>query len=75
MTWIERTAYPRLPRAVSLKELRESFTPGDDEMAWAWTHTQSDRHLGVPVTMDPSRAPGPKKRRSRLVHPLAHVIE
>ena len=45
MTWIERTAYPRLPRAVSLKELRESFTPGDDEMAWARTHTQSDRHL------------------------------
>ena len=33
MTWIERTAYPRLPRAVSLKELRESFTPSDDEMA------------------------------------------
>ena len=29
MTWIERTAYPRLPRAVSLKELRESFTPRD----------------------------------------------
>ena len=24
MTWIERTAYPRLPRAVSLKELRET---------------------------------------------------
>ena len=45
MTWIERTAYPRLPRAVSLKELRESFTPGDDEMAWARTHTQSDLHL------------------------------
>ena len=47
MTWIERTAYPRLPRAVSLrlKELRESFTPGDDEMAWARTHTRSDRHL------------------------------
>ena len=45
MTWIERTAYPRLPRAVSLKELRESFTPGDDEMAWARTHTQPDRHL------------------------------
>ena len=45
MTWIERTAYPRLPRAVSLKELRESFTPSDDEMAWARTHTQSDRHL------------------------------
>lgn len=45
MTWIERTAYPRLSRAVSLKELRESFTPSDDEMAWARTHTQSDRHL------------------------------
>ena len=45
MTWIERTAYPRLPSAVSLKELRESFTPSDDEMAWARTHTQSDRHL------------------------------
>ena len=45
MTWIERTAYPRLPRTVSLKELRESFTPGDEEMAWARTHTQSDRHL------------------------------
>ena len=45
MTWIERTAYPRLPRAVSLKELRESFTPSDDEMAWARTHTQSDRYL------------------------------
>ena len=45
MSWIERTAYPRLPRAVSLKELRESFTPGDDEMAWARTLTQSDLHL------------------------------
>jgi hypothetical protein len=45
MTWIERTAYPRLARAVSLKELRESFTPSDDEMAWARTRTQSDRHL------------------------------
>ena len=45
MTWIERTAYPRLPRAVSLTELRESFTPSDDEMAWARTHAQSDRHL------------------------------
>jgi len=45
MTWIERTAYPRLPRAVSPKELRESFTPSGDEVAWAETHTQSDRHL------------------------------
>jgi hypothetical protein len=45
MTRIERTAYPRVPRAVSLKELRESFTPGEDEMAWARTHTQPDRHL------------------------------
>jgi hypothetical protein len=45
MSWIERTAYPRLPRARFTKELRESFTPGDDEMAWARTHTQSDLHL------------------------------
>ena len=45
MTWIERTAYPRFPRAVSPKELRESFMPGEDEMAWARAHTQSDRHL------------------------------
>ena len=45
MTWIERTAYPRLPRAVAPKELRESFTPSGDEVVWARAHTQSDRHL------------------------------
>lgn len=45
MTWIERTAYPRLSHQVSMRELVEAFTPTCDEIAWARAQTRSDQHL------------------------------
>jgi hypothetical protein len=51
MTWIERTAYLRLPRAVSLTELREPVTPGGDEMAWARTRKGTLRVHGKGATV------------------------
>jgi hypothetical protein len=45
MTWIERTAYPRLPHTVSARELGEVFTPSVDEVVWARERTQSEQHL------------------------------
>jgi hypothetical protein len=42
---IDRTAYPRFKRVVSGRELAESFTPSEDEIAWARGRTQSDQHL------------------------------
>ncbi len=76
MTWIERTAYPRLPRAVSLKELRESFTPSDDEMAWALTHTQSDRQLLALVIGTCPACPvvGPWRVRSLVLAGLGQCL-
>ncbi|MCA1416744.1 DUF4158 domain-containing protein, partial [Bradyrhizobium sp. NBAIM20] len=34
MSSIERTAYPRLPRVITLKDLQQSFTPTADEVEW-----------------------------------------
>jgi hypothetical protein len=42
---IERTAYPRFRRAVSARELQESFTPGLVEIQWARERTRSAEHL------------------------------
>jgi hypothetical protein len=42
---IERTAYPRFRRVVSARELRESFTPGGDEIGWARERTRSPQGL------------------------------
>ncbi|MGH3807723.1 MAG: DUF4158 domain-containing protein [Pseudonocardiaceae bacterium] len=44
MAWIERTAYPRLPASVSVRELAEAFTPTAGELAWAHAKTTSDQH-------------------------------
>ena len=45
MASIDRTAYPRLKRKVSGRELREAFTPTLDEMEWARGLTDSDASL------------------------------
>jgi hypothetical protein len=42
---IDRTAYPRFKRAVSVSELREAFTPTSEEITWARGKTQHDQHL------------------------------
>jgi hypothetical protein len=42
---IERTAYPRLKRVVSARELHEAFTPTVDEIGWARERTRSPQHL------------------------------
>jgi Domain of unknown function (DUF4158) len=41
---VDRTAYPRLPRAVAARELAEVFTPTTDEVAWARAKTTTDQH-------------------------------
>ena len=35
MAFVDRTAYPRLPSAVSVRELAEVFTPRAEEVTWA----------------------------------------
>ncbi|WP_224389036.1 DUF4158 domain-containing protein [Pseudonocardia sp. ICBG1293] len=45
MASIDRTAYPRFKRAVSVRELAEAFTPTPDEVSWARGKTQSESHL------------------------------
>ncbi|MGW3473796.1 DUF4158 domain-containing protein, partial [Saccharopolyspora sp. NPDC000995] len=45
MASIDRTAYPRFKRAVSLRELAEAFTPTQDEITWARGRTQHEQHL------------------------------
>jgi hypothetical protein len=42
---IERTAYPQFRRAVSACELRETFTPTEDEIGWARDRSRSEHHL------------------------------
>jgi hypothetical protein len=42
---IERTAYPRFKRVISARELEESFTPTQEEIAWAQGMTRSAPHL------------------------------
>jgi hypothetical protein len=45
MTSIDRTAYPQFKRAISARELRESFTPAAADMVWARERTRSEHHL------------------------------
>lgn len=45
MASIERTAYPRFRRAVPVRELHGSFTPGREEIDWARERTRSPQHL------------------------------
>ncbi len=40
MTTIERTAYPRFTRALSVKELREIYTPTPGDVAFVATHAR-----------------------------------
>jgi Domain of unknown function (DUF4158) len=42
---IDRTAYPRFKRAVSMRELAEAFTPTPDEITWARGKTLHEQHL------------------------------
>ena len=75
MTWIELAAYPRLPRAISLKELREAFAPGDDEMAWASAPTPAPPKATTPrpSTCPPQTADQRKQHgvsRFRLIRSL-----
>ncbi|WP_211225534.1 DUF4158 domain-containing protein [Amycolatopsis nigrescens] len=45
MASVDRTAYPRFKRAVSVRELAEAFTPSPDKIAWARGRTQHEQHL------------------------------
>lgn len=45
MASIDRTAYPRFTRAVSVRELAEVFTPSAGEVEWARGKTQDDQHF------------------------------
>ncbi|MEV3923476.1 DUF4158 domain-containing protein [Actinomadura coerulea] len=45
MTSVDRTAYPAFARAVSVRELAESFTPTEAEIEWVRGRTQDERHL------------------------------
>ena len=45
MTSIDRTAYPRFRRSVPTKELQESFTPSEPEIAWARERVRTPEHL------------------------------
>ena len=44
VTAITRTAYPRLSSILPGRELLEEFTPTDDELAWAISRTNEERH-------------------------------
>ena len=35
MTSIDRTAYPRFKRMITTRELADSFSPSEEEIAWA----------------------------------------
>jgi hypothetical protein len=41
---VDRTAYPRLPRSVAVRELAEVFTPTGEEVSWARAKTTTDQH-------------------------------
>ena len=47
MASIERTAYPRLKRFMSARELHVFYTSQPDEIVWAREATSSDEHLLV----------------------------
>ena len=40
-----RTAYPRFKRSISVRELREAYSPSLDELEWARQMTDSDEAL------------------------------
>jgi Domain of unknown function (DUF4158) len=42
---IDRTAYPRFKRSISVRELREAYSPSLDELEWARQMTDSDEAL------------------------------
>jgi Domain of unknown function (DUF4158) len=44
MASIERTAYPRVRRVVSARELAD-LTPTEDDVAWARERSRTDEHL------------------------------
>jgi hypothetical protein len=45
MASIDRTAYPRFRRSISVRELREAYSPSLDELEWARQMTDSDEAL------------------------------
>lgn len=52
MASIERTAYPRFPRTLTLKDLQTSFTPKPEEIEWAQQHSRTaERRLAILVLL------------------------
>lgn len=52
MASIERTAYPRFPRTLTLKDLQSSFTPRPEEIEWAQRHSRTqERRLALLVLL------------------------
>lgn len=52
MASVERTAYPRFPRTITLKDLQASFTPTAEELHWAQGFARSeDRRLALLVQL------------------------
>lgn len=52
MASIERTAYPRFPRTLTLKDLHASFSPRPDETEWAQGFSRSpERRLALLVLL------------------------
>ena len=45
MASVDRTAYPRFKRNISVRELHEAYSPSLDEMDWARGLTGTDDHL------------------------------
>ena len=45
MASIDRTAYPRFKRSISVRELREAYSPSLDELEWARQMTDRDEAL------------------------------
>jgi hypothetical protein len=69
MASIERTAYRRFKRFMSVRELHVFYTPQPDEIVWAGEAAGSDEHLLALVTLAADddgvyigilRAPGPR---------------
>jgi TnpA family transposase len=52
MASLERTAYPRFPRTITLKDLQASFTPTPEELDWALGFARgADRRLALLVQL------------------------
>ena len=52
MASIERTAYPRFPRILTLKDLQASFTPKPEEIEWAQQQSRTpQRRLALLVLL------------------------